>query len=63
MLVNSIKMDLVEIGWGGLDLSGLGWVQVGWSCELGNEPSGSTEWCETTEWLHNSSGTQLHTGS
>jgi hypothetical protein len=29
MLVNSIKMDLVEIGWGGLDLSGLGWVQVG----------------------------------
>jgi hypothetical protein len=39
-------------------------LEMGVSCELGNEPSGSIKCCETTEWLHNlwplSSSAQLH---
>jgi hypothetical protein len=35
--VNNNKMDLREIGWYGLDLSGSGKMEG--SCEHGNEPS------------------------
>jgi hypothetical protein len=37
----------------GLDWSGSGYGQVESSCECGNEPSGSTNCCESIEWLHN----------
>jgi hypothetical protein len=36
---DNIKMDLREIGWGGMDWIDLGPVEG--SCEHGNEPSGS----------------------
>jgi hypothetical protein len=39
------KMDIEEVGWGhGLDLSGLGEVQVADTCECGNEHSDSIKW-------------------
>jgi hypothetical protein len=40
--VDNIKMDLGEIGWGGLDWYGSGWGPVEGSCEHGSEPSVST---------------------
>jgi hypothetical protein len=36
-----------------MDWSGSGWAQVESSCELDNEPSGSTKCWETIEWLNN----------
>jgi hypothetical protein len=39
---DSIKMDLIEIGWDGMD----------WS-EHGNESLGSIKCWEVPEWLHN----------
>jgi hypothetical protein len=53
--VDNIKMNLREIGWGGMDLIDLaqngGPVEA--SCEHGNEPSGSIKRLEMVEWLHN----------
>jgi hypothetical protein len=49
--VDNIKLDLLEIGWGGV-----GWIclaQVESSCECGYEPSGSIKCWETIKWLHN----------
>ena len=39
----NIKIDLLEVGWGGhgLDRSGSGYGQVSGSCKCGNEPTGS----------------------
>jgi hypothetical protein len=34
-------MDLVEVGWGGVDWTGSGYGQMESSCECGTEPSGS----------------------
>jgi hypothetical protein len=39
--VDNIEMDLSEIGWYGLDRTGLGWGPVEGSCEQGDEPSSS----------------------
>ena len=38
-----MKMDLEEVGCGGMELdrAGSGWGQVAGTCECGNEPSGS----------------------
>jgi hypothetical protein len=48
-------MDLVEIGWSGMDWIGL--VQDRWqvanSCKCSNELSGSIKFWETLKWLHN----------
>jgi hypothetical protein len=49
--VHSIKIDLREMGWYGLDRSGSGQGPVEGSREHGNEPSGSICW-EVREWLH-----------
>jgi hypothetical protein len=47
-------MDLLEIGWGGVDWIGLAQErQVESSCECGYEPSGSIKCWETIKWLHN----------
>jgi hypothetical protein len=46
--VKNIKMDLLEIGWGGVDWVGLAQDRVERSCECGYEPLGSVK-C----WLHN----------
>jgi hypothetical protein len=53
--VNNIKMDLLEIGWGGggLDWSSSGKGQVESSSECGYEPSASIKCWETIKWLHN----------
>jgi hypothetical protein len=52
--VDNIKMDLGDrMGWNGLDWSGTRQGQVGSSCELGDEPSGSIKCREIIEWLHN----------
>jgi hypothetical protein len=57
--VNNVKMDLVEIGLGGL-VQG----QLESSCECSNEPSGSIKCWDTTESLHSCGGllssAQLH---
>jgi hypothetical protein len=50
--VDNIKMNLGEIGWGGVD-----WIDLAQdrdkSCECGNEPLGSIKCWEVLEWLHN----------
>jgi hypothetical protein len=53
--IDNIKMYLLEIGLNVVDWIGLAQdiVQVECSCKLGNEPSGSIKFWETTEWLHN----------
>jgi hypothetical protein len=53
--VDNIKMDLVEIGWGGMDWIGLAQDRgkVDSSCESGNEPPGSIYYRETIVLLHN----------
>jgi hypothetical protein len=39
---DNIRMDLKEVGWGGMDWIGLALDrQVAGNCECGNEPSGS----------------------
>jgi hypothetical protein len=52
--VDSIRIDLREIDWDGMDwidFTGLGPVEG--SCEHGNEPPGAIKCCEVLEWLHN----------
>jgi hypothetical protein len=53
--VDNIKMDLLEIGWGGMDWIGLAEDRDKWksSCECGYEPSGSIKCWETIKWLYN----------
>jgi hypothetical protein len=46
--VNKIRIDLVEIEWGGLH-----WIGMAQDRESGNETSASVKCWETTEWLHN----------
>jgi hypothetical protein len=53
--LDNIKMDLREIGWGGMD-----WIDLAQdrasgegSCERGNEPSGSINRWEVFELLQN----------
>jgi hypothetical protein len=51
--VDNIKMDLLEIGWGGVDWIGLAQDKNKWSsCGCGYEPSGSIKCWETIKWLH-----------
>jgi hypothetical protein len=50
--IDNIKVDLLEIGLGGVDWIGLAQDRYS-SCERGNESSGSIKCWETTEWLHN----------
>jgi hypothetical protein len=45
--VDNIRMDLVDVGWGGVDWIAL--AQDRESCEFGIEPSGSMKWWETIE--------------
>jgi hypothetical protein len=49
---DNIKMDLVEIGWSGMD-----WIDLPQdrysSCEHGNEPSSSIKCWVIIEWLYN----------
>jgi len=40
---DNIKMDLQEMGCGGVDRAGSGYEQVAGTCECGNEPSGFTK--------------------
>jgi hypothetical protein len=50
--VDNIKRDLIEIGCGGVDWTGLAQDTGKWresSCESGNEPSGSIKYWETYE--------------
>jgi hypothetical protein len=53
--VDNVKMNLVELRWGGVDWIGLskerGKVENSYEC--GNEPAGSIKCWETVEWLHN----------
>jgi hypothetical protein len=52
--VDNIKMDLLEIGWGGVDCIRLAQNRDKWrACECGYEPSGSIKCWETIKWLHN----------
>jgi hypothetical protein len=52
--VDNIKMDLLVIGWGGVDWIGLAQDkgQVESSFECGYKPSGSIKCWETVKWLH-----------
>ena len=38
---NNIKIDLQDLGWGGLDRSGSGYGRLAVACEFGTESSGS----------------------
>jgi hypothetical protein len=49
--VDNIKIDLIEIGWDGMDWIDL--VQGRALVNTGNEPSGSIKCWEVHEWLHN----------
>jgi hypothetical protein len=49
--IYNIKMDLLEIGLGGVDWIGLAQGRYS-TCENSNEPSGSMKCWETTKWLH-----------
>jgi hypothetical protein len=52
--VDNIKMDLSEIGWGGMDWIYLAQDRDQWrSCGHGDEPSGCIKRWEVLEWLHN----------
>jgi hypothetical protein len=42
--MDNIKMDVLDIGWGGVD-----WIVLAQD----REPSGSIKCWETIEWLHN----------
>jgi hypothetical protein len=49
---DNIKMDLIyRMGLYGLDSSSSGYELVEECCEHGNEPSGSTKYCQVLEWL------------
>jgi hypothetical protein len=49
-------MDLREIGWGGVDWTGLAWLRISTGrellCECGNESSWSITFWESIEWLN-----------
>jgi hypothetical protein len=47
--MDNIKMDLRDIGWGGMDQSGSGEGPVEGSCEHGDEPTGSLKCWEVIE--------------
>jgi hypothetical protein len=49
--MDNIKMDLVKIGWGGVDWLGLARVES--FCERFSELSGVIKCWETMEWLYN----------
>jgi hypothetical protein len=50
--VDNIKMDLLEIGWGGVDWIGLAQDRDKWRArECGYESSGSIKCWETIKWL------------
>jgi hypothetical protein len=52
--MHSIKMDLVQVGWGDVEWTGLAQDREKWSsCECSNEPSGSIKCWETIERLYN----------
>jgi hypothetical protein len=52
--VDSIKIDLREIGWDGMDWIDLAQDRDQWrALEQGNEPSGPLKCWEVLEWLHN----------
>jgi hypothetical protein len=51
--VSNFKMDLREIGWGGMDWIDLAEDRDQWRGEYGNEPSGSINCWEVLEWLYN----------
>jgi hypothetical protein len=55
MWVDNMKIDLIEIGWDGVDWINLAQERDQWrgSCEHGNEPLGSIKCWEILEWLHN----------
>jgi hypothetical protein len=48
---NNIKMDLQEVGCGGMDWIELAQGQVAGTCECGNEPSGSVKCEEFLDYL------------
>jgi hypothetical protein len=51
---NNIKVDIREIGWGGMDWIDLAQDREQWRALVNsNEPSGSIKCCEIIEWLHN----------
>jgi hypothetical protein len=47
--VDNIKIDLREIGWGGMDWIDLAQDRYQWTSEHGNEPSGSIKCWEVLE--------------
>jgi hypothetical protein len=49
---DNIKIDLLEIGWGGVDWIGLAQDRDKWRA-LVDEPLGSIKCWETIKWLHN----------
>jgi hypothetical protein len=51
----NIRIDLSEIGWGGMDWIDLAQDRDQWRapCEHGNEPSGSIKCREILKWLRN----------
>jgi hypothetical protein len=52
--VDTIKMDLREIGWAGGDWINMAQDRDQWRALVnGNELSGSIKRCEVLEWLHN----------
>jgi hypothetical protein len=52
--MDNIKMDLGEIGWGGMDWIGLVQDRDMWRALVsGSEPSGSIRCWEILEWLQN----------
>jgi transposase len=52
--VNNIKMDLLDVGWDGVDWIDLPQDRDKWRAIVnGNEPSGFIKCCETIKWLHN----------
>jgi hypothetical protein len=50
--LDNINMNIVEIGWGGVDWIGLAQVRDSF-CESGNENSSSIKCWETIKWLDN----------
>jgi hypothetical protein len=49
MWVDNIRMDVLELGWSGVNWIGLAQDRNRWSsCEFGIEPSGSIKCWETT---------------
>jgi hypothetical protein len=51
--VDNTRMDLVEIGWGGVDWIGLAQDRDKWRPLVNAVPSGSIKCWETIKWQHN----------